>query len=191
MIWNESQFLDVMRREIRPPRRICKTDFVPNMEDVIRMRWRTTGVYQETFTVEDLDGQRSERRKWKFCFKDGDVDAVLFMVAISGFNVVCKEDPSMTQLEEAYELFKEFTKEYPPVATILILNKFDLTSPEHQKVPMNNLWSHNTDTCKTLAVTHNDITESVTHSLVTAPWTHGLASKSKCSHRDRCQIYMR
>uniref|UniRef100_A0A7S0H0P5 Uncharacterized protein n=1 Tax=Amorphochlora amoebiformis TaxID=1561963 RepID=A0A7S0H0P5_9EUKA len=113
--------------------RICKTDFVPNMEDVIRVRWRTTGVYQETFTVEDhvfklidLGGQRSERRKWKSCFKDGDVNAVLFMVAISGFNVVCKEDPSMTQLEEAYELFKEFTKEYPPVATILILNKFDL-----------------------------------------------------------------
>mmetsp|Transcript_10455 Transcript_10455/g.20034 ORF Transcript_10455/g.20034 Transcript_10455/m.20034 type:complete len:365 (-) Transcript_10455:142-1236(-) len=115
--------------------RICRKEYTPSTDDVIRVRSRTTGIYQEsfehdghTYQLVDLGGQRSERRKWKSCFAKGDVNAVLFLAAISGFNIMVKEDRSITQIEEAYHLFQRFTseKETSGIAVILFLNKYDI-----------------------------------------------------------------
>lgn len=42
------------------------------------------------FSVVDVGGQRSERRKWIHCFDD--VKAIIFVVALSGYNQVLFED---------------------------------------------------------------------------------------------------
>ena len=43
-----------------------------------------------TFRVVDVGGQRSERRKWIQCFDD--VKAVLFVVALNGYDMTLFED---------------------------------------------------------------------------------------------------
>lgn len=44
----------------------------------------------------DVGGQRSERRKWIQCFDD--VGALLFVVALSGYDMVLQEDISVVRL---------------------------------------------------------------------------------------------
>lgn len=41
----------------------------------------------------DVGGQRSERRKWIQCFDD--VKALLYVVALSGYDMTLQEDPSV------------------------------------------------------------------------------------------------
>ena len=51
--------------------RYAAADFIPNAEDVLRCRARTTGIHEIEFDIEalhfrmvDVGGQRSERKKW-------------------------------------------------------------------------------------------------------------------------------
>lgn len=48
------------------------------------------------FRMFDVGGQRSERRKWIHCF--GDVKAVLFVAALSCYDMYLFEDPDVVSL---------------------------------------------------------------------------------------------
>ena len=50
---------------------------------------------QHKFSVVDVGGQRSERRKWIHCFDD--VKAIIFVVALSGYDQVLFEDTSVNR----------------------------------------------------------------------------------------------
>lgn len=71
--------------------RIAGFDFVPNEDDMIWARIRTTGIVVSEvvekpyhFQIVDVGGQRSERRKWIHCFDD--VKAVIYLASLSGYN---------------------------------------------------------------------------------------------------------
>ena len=77
--------------------RILSADYLPNEQDVLRSRVLTTGVIETSFHVNkliyrlvDVAGVRSERRKWIQCFDD--VRAVLFICALSGYDMTLFED---------------------------------------------------------------------------------------------------
>lgn len=77
--------------------RILSADYLPNEQDVLRSRVQTTGIIETSFRVNkliyrmvDVGGQRSERRKWIQCFDD--VRAVLFICALSGYDMTLFED---------------------------------------------------------------------------------------------------
>ena len=72
---------------------ICKADYMPTEQDVLRARVRTTGIVQQNFQIKDkkytmfdVGGQRNERRKWIHCFDN--VTAVIFVTAISEYDQV-------------------------------------------------------------------------------------------------------
>ncbi|KAK3528309.1 hypothetical protein QTP86_030867 [Hemibagrus guttatus] len=113
--------------------RIMSPDYVPTEMDVLRVRIRTTGVIETQFKVKhlvfrlyDVGGQRTERRKWISCFED--VRAVLFVVALSGYDMTLVEDPSMNRLQESLRLFSSICNNvfFRSTSMILFMNKIDL-----------------------------------------------------------------
>lgn len=75
-------------------------DYEPTDQDILRSRVKTTGITEITFPVRDLvykvfdvGGQRSERRKWIHCFEN--LNAVIFMVSLSEYDQVLREDESV------------------------------------------------------------------------------------------------
>ena len=112
---------------------ILDPSYTPNEQDVLRSRVSTTGIVETTFTAGnitcqlcDVGGQRSERRKWLHCFDD--VKAVLFVIALSGYDMTLTEDGITNQVEESLNLFQAIcvNKFFKDSSFILFLNKLDL-----------------------------------------------------------------
>ena len=57
-----------------------------------------------TKSMFDVGGQRDERRKWIQCFND--VTAIIFVTAMSGYNLTLREDATQNRLKESLDLFK-------------------------------------------------------------------------------------
>lgn len=77
--------------------RLFKLDYVPTDQDILRCRLKTIGITESIFELReltyrmfDVGGQRSERKKWIHCFEN--VTALLFLVAISGYDQCLAED---------------------------------------------------------------------------------------------------
>ena len=90
--------------------KILDPSYTPTEQDVLQSRVQTTGIVETTFTsgnityqLVDVGGQRSERRKWLHCFDD--VKAVLFVAALSGYDMTLTEDGSANRMEESLKLF--------------------------------------------------------------------------------------
>jgi hypothetical protein len=77
--------------------RLFAPGYVPSDQDILRSRLKTTGITETvfdlgtlTYRMFDVGGQRSERKKWIHCFEK--VTALLFLVAISGYDQCLVED---------------------------------------------------------------------------------------------------
>lgn len=113
--------------------RLLADSYIPTEDDVLRSRVQTTGIIETAFKVNkltyrvvDVGGQRSERRKWIQCFDD--VKAVLFVCALSGYDMTLFEDGKTNRLEESLNLFQAIcnNKFFIKTSMILFLNKVDL-----------------------------------------------------------------
>ncbi|XP_069785778.1 guanine nucleotide binding protein (G protein) alpha v1 isoform X1 [Narcine bancroftii] len=113
--------------------RITAPGYKPTQTDVLRVRLRTSGVIETQFKINsliirlyDVGGQRTERRKWIGCFED--VRAVLFVAALSGYDMTLLEAPSTNRLQESLCLFNSICNNvfFKNTSMILFLNKIDL-----------------------------------------------------------------
>jgi guanine nucleotide-binding protein subunit alpha len=82
--------------------RIAGAGYIPDDQDVLRSRVKTTGIIETIFRIGDLTyrlydvgGQRSERKKWIHCFEN--VTAIVFMVAISEYDQKLVEDEAVVR----------------------------------------------------------------------------------------------
>jgi len=113
--------------------RIAQPDFEANLQDVLHVRVKTSGIMVDRYNINkqdyelyDVGGQRNERKKWIHCFDN--VTAVIFVIALSEFDQYCYEDLSSNRMIEALNLFKEICSNpyFNFCSIILFLNKKDL-----------------------------------------------------------------
>ena len=78
------------------------------------------------FRLFDVGGQRSERKKWIHCFEG--VTVIIFVVAMSGYDLVLAEDEEMNRMIESMKLFDSICNNmwFVNTSIILFLNKKDL-----------------------------------------------------------------
>jgi len=124
--------------------RLIAPDYTVSQEDVLRSRTKTTGIIETEFDVQgthfrmvDVGGQRSERKKWMYCFQD--VTAVIFCVALSEYDLKLYEDDTTNRMHESLKLFKEIcnTKWFASTSMILFLNKKDIFAEKIKKIDLN------------------------------------------------------
>ncbi|XP_051570443.1 guanine nucleotide-binding protein G(o) subunit alpha-like isoform X1 [Myxocyprinus asiaticus] len=113
--------------------RIIGPNYIPTEKDVLRVRVRTAGVIETQFRVNDLlyrlydvGAQHSERKKWFSHFDN--IQAVLFMVALSGYDQIIAENHSTTSLHESMEFFSSICNStfFKRASLVLFMNKIDL-----------------------------------------------------------------
>ena len=108
-------------------------DFMPNCEDALKTRIRTTGIIEHLYEIKqnffhlfDVGGQRNERKKWIHSFEN--VTAVIFVAALNHYHAVLFEDEKKNAMHESIQLFDEIcnSKWFKKTEMILFLNKNDL-----------------------------------------------------------------
>jgi len=129
--------------------RIVAPGALPNDEDVLRTRNRTTGTVELEFCYEnkqdfkfvDVGGQKSERRKWSQVIQNP--DAVLYFTSLTDFDVPIMVDSKKTKLAESLEIWESVVKApaFANSITILFLNKIDLFTDKIKKVQMSKTFS--------------------------------------------------
>ncbi|KAI8967875.1 guanine nucleotide binding protein, alpha subunit [Mycotypha africana] len=121
---NASYFFDQLDRFWEP-------GYSPTDQDIIRCRAKTSGIVETifhigplTYRMFDVGGQRSERKKWIHCFEN--VTAILFVVAISGYDQCLVEDRD--SMHEGLMLFDSICNStwFINTSMILFLNKIDI-----------------------------------------------------------------
>lgn len=124
---------------------VMQSGYIPDEQDVLRSRVRTTGIVDNTFVIDrskfqmfDVGGQRNERKKWIHCFEG--VTAVIFVAAISEYDQKLYEDENTNRLVEALNLFEEICNSdyFQKTTMILFLNKRDIFNNKIMKVNLSN-----------------------------------------------------
>jgi len=138
--------------------RFANPDFHPTTADVLQARRKTTGIVETSFVVSkvkftlvDVGGQRSERKKWLHCF--GSVTAVIFLTAINEFDMYLEEDLKTNRLVESLKLWKALTSSqfFRQTPFILFLNKSDIFKEKIERIPLKTVFSDYAayaETCK-------------------------------------------
>ncbi|XP_015279619.1 PREDICTED: guanine nucleotide-binding protein G(t) subunit alpha-3 [Gekko japonicus] len=121
--------------------RLTTPGYIPNEQDVLRSRVKTTGIIETQFSFKDLHfrmfdvgGQRSERKKWIHCFEG--VTCIIFCAALSAYDMVLVEDEEVNRMHESLHLFNSICnhKYFATTSIVLFLNKKDLFQEKIAKV---------------------------------------------------------
>lgn len=108
-------------------------NYLPHDQDILRCRVKTAAIVEKNFVsgdqnfrILDVGGQRNERRKWIHCFND--INALVYVVAISEYDQNLREDNVTKRLDESLKVFEDVVnnKYFKDKALILCLNKRDI-----------------------------------------------------------------
>ncbi|OBZ77764.1 Guanine nucleotide-binding protein alpha-1 subunit [Grifola frondosa] len=150
-LWRDPMVKQILRRRkirleespgfyLNDLERVTALYFLPSDDDVLKARLKTVGVSEYRFEMEagsesgaewriiDVGGSRSQRPMWVPFFDD--VDAIIFLAPISGFDQTLVEDRSVNRLEDSVVLWKAVcsNKLLAKVDLVLFLNKCDILS---------------------------------------------------------------
>uniref|UniRef100_A0A8C7I9L8 Guanine nucleotide binding protein (G protein), alpha transducing activity polypeptide 1 n=1 Tax=Oncorhynchus kisutch TaxID=8019 RepID=A0A8C7I9L8_ONCKI len=124
----------------RPPTLLVQPGYIPTEQDMLRSRVKTTGIIETQFGLKDLNfrmfdvgGQRSERKKWIHCFEG--VTCIIFIAALSAYDMVLVEDDEVNRMHESLHLFNSICNHRYFIATsiVLFLNKKDVFTEKIKK----------------------------------------------------------
>lgn len=135
------QLIDCSRYFLDRVEQVRQPDYDPSVQDILHSRRRTTDIQKIEFEVRvpkkygggslqfwmfDVGGQRGERKKWIQVF-DG-IQAVLFLVSASCFDLVIREDHETNRLQESINIFKSVwhSRFLKNSGFIVFLNKQDI-----------------------------------------------------------------
>ncbi|KAK3813531.1 MAG: guanine nucleotide-binding protein subunit alpha, partial [Linnemannia elongata] len=119
-------FLDAVDRVAHP-------EYIPTDDDILQARVRTLAVSEHIFDIDgvayriyDVGGQKSLRKYWVPYFDE--VDAIIFMSAISAYDQGCEDNPNLNRLQDCLLLFNEISnhKLFLNTSMIVFLNKIDI-----------------------------------------------------------------
>uniref|UniRef100_A0A3B4Z1Q4 Guanine nucleotide-binding protein subunit alpha-11-like n=1 Tax=Stegastes partitus TaxID=144197 RepID=A0A3B4Z1Q4_9TELE len=106
----EYQLLDSTEYYMSNLERISAPDYIPTEQDVLRVRFPTTGIHDYSFTIKnitlrivDVGGQKSERRKWIHCFEN--VTSLIFLASLSEYDQVLEERETIVRAPIKSEKF--------------------------------------------------------------------------------------
>ncbi|CEP15845.1 hypothetical protein [Parasitella parasitica] len=125
--------------------RIGQANYVPNEQDVLRARLKTTGITEIQFQLGsllihmfDVGGQRSERKKWIHCFDS--VTSIIFCVALSEYDQVLLEESNQNRMLESLALFESIVNSrwFINSSIMLFLNKVDVFKAKIAGSPLEN-----------------------------------------------------
>ncbi|OUC42985.1 g-protein alpha subunit [Trichinella nativa] len=140
---NEYQIDDSAKYFLDDLPRLSTADFLPNEQDILRTRVKTTGITEVlfelkglTFRVIDVGGQRSERKKWIHCFDN--VNAIIFISSLSEYDQTMREDNFTNRMHESLKLFDSICNSpwFVDIHFILFLNKKDLFAQKIRRSPL-------------------------------------------------------
>jgi len=114
--------------------RYVSTDFIPNDEDILRSRQRTSGAHSTRFNIDDymweivdVGGQLPERAKWSRVLTSG-VHAIIFFASLDEYNMESTEEVGKTKMEISLDVFHQvmLDEQTEDTSRLLFLNKSDL-----------------------------------------------------------------
>jgi len=118
-------------------------NYVPDQADIVLVRNKTAGATERkfdmpdgkgSFSIIDVGGQKSERKKWIKCFEG--VTAVIFVASLSCYDEVLYEDYSTNSMTDQLELFDDVCNNpaLSETSMILFLNKKDIFQDKIKRV---------------------------------------------------------
>ncbi|KAJ3219659.1 hypothetical protein HK099_004624 [Clydaea vesicula] len=123
--------------------RLLDEQFSPTELDVLYLKNATktvteTVIHTRTMNIKlfDVGGQKRLRNSWTPFFDD--VSMILFVVALSSYNQMMKEDPTVNRLNDSFTLFESLAnnKLLRGCKFILLLNKIDLLAEKLKLIPL-------------------------------------------------------
>jgi len=123
---------------------VAEEHYSPSREDIIRAKLKTLGIidfefeYSDSkFTLVDVGGQRSERRKWIHSFDN--VHSVIYLSAVDEYDGKSLfEDDKANRFFESLTLFEKLSASpyFEEIPFILFLNKIDLFEKKLEYFPI-------------------------------------------------------
>jgi len=135
-IWNrrsEFQIIEMTEYWMNEIDRVSATDYIPTFDDILRYRVRTSGSIAERMLINgiqtlitDTGGERSERKKWIHLFDN--TTAIIYVTAVSEFDLSIFEDGETNRMVESLCVFKEVCNRpiFNEIPIFVFLNKCDL-----------------------------------------------------------------